>query len=139
MIYNTEQILNSRVTDRPSRDSQRTTNCSLCTFSEAFLTVIIITRPKVNLQLKQHSLTFALNLPTKKNKFFSNQGLEAADNDPNVPPYDTALIYDYEGDGSLAGSLSSIASGSSDGDQDYDYLNNWGPRFQKLANMYDPR
>ncbi|KAI3377574.1 hypothetical protein L3Q82_008740, partial [Scortum barcoo] len=70
---------------------------------------------------------------------YINDGLEAADNDPNVPPYDTALIYDYEGEGSLAGSLSSIASGSSDGDQDYDYLNDWGPRFQKLANMYEPR
>ncbi|XP_024658265.2 cadherin-15 [Maylandia zebra] len=70
---------------------------------------------------------------------YINDGLEAADHDPNVPPYDTALIYDYEGDGSLAGSLSSIASGSSDGDQDYDYLNDWGPRFKKLANMYDPR
>ncbi|XP_030019340.1 cadherin-15 [Sphaeramia orbicularis] len=70
---------------------------------------------------------------------YINDGLEAADHDPNVPPYDTALIYDYEGEGSLAGSLSSIASGSSDEDQDYDYLNDWGPRFQKLANMYDPR
>ncbi|XP_077374554.1 cadherin-15 [Festucalex cinctus] len=70
---------------------------------------------------------------------YISDGLEAANKDPNVPPYDTALIYDYEGEGSLAGSLSSIASGSSDEDQDYDYLNNWGPRFQKLANMYDPR
>ncbi|XP_047436799.1 cadherin-15 [Mugil cephalus] len=70
---------------------------------------------------------------------YINDGLDAADNDPNVPPYDTALIYDYEGEGSLAGSLSSIASCSSDGDQDYDYLNDWGPRFKKLANMYDPR
>ncbi|XP_016101352.1 cadherin-15-like [Sinocyclocheilus grahami] len=70
---------------------------------------------------------------------FINVGLDAADNDPNVPPYDTALIYDYEGDGSVAGSLSSIASMGSDGDQDYDYLNDWGPRFKKLANMYDPR
>uniref|UniRef100_A0A147AY32 Cadherin-15 n=1 Tax=Fundulus heteroclitus TaxID=8078 RepID=A0A147AY32_FUNHE len=70
---------------------------------------------------------------------YINDGLEAADQDPNVPPYDTALIYDYEGEGSVAGSLSSIASGSSDEDQDYDYLNDWGPRFQKLANMYDPR
>ncbi|XP_035250989.1 cadherin-15-like [Anguilla anguilla] len=70
---------------------------------------------------------------------FINDGLDAADSDPNVPPYDTALIYDYEGDGSLAGSLSSIASASSDGDHDYDYLNDWGPRFQKLADMYDPR
>uniref|UniRef100_A0A8C2DL54 Cadherin-15-like n=1 Tax=Cyprinus carpio TaxID=7962 RepID=A0A8C2DL54_CYPCA len=70
---------------------------------------------------------------------FINVGLDAADNDPNVPPYDTALIYDYEGDGSVAGSLSSIASMGSDDDQDYDYLNDWGPRFKKLANMYDPR
>ncbi|KAI7813849.1 cadherin-15 isoform X1 [Triplophysa rosa] len=70
---------------------------------------------------------------------FINVGLDAADADPNVPPYDTALIYDFEGDGSVAGSLSSIASMSSDGDQDYDYLNDWGPRFKKLANMYDPR
>ncbi|XP_008308154.2 cadherin-15 [Cynoglossus semilaevis] len=70
---------------------------------------------------------------------YINENLEAADNDPNVPPYDTALIYDYEGEGSLTGSLSSIASSSSDADQDYDYLNDWGPRFQKLANMYDPR
>ncbi|XP_041077644.1 cadherin-15-like isoform X3 [Polyodon spathula] len=68
---------------------------------------------------------------------FINDGLDAADKDPNVPPYDTALIYDFEGDGSLAGSLSSIASGSSDGDQNYDYLNSWGPRFNKLANLYD--
>ncbi|KAF6715695.1 Cadherin-15 [Oryzias melastigma] len=68
---------------------------------------------------------------------YINDGLVVADTDPNVPPYDTALIYDYEGDGSVAGSLSSIASGSSDEDQDYDYLNDWGPRFQKLANLYD--
>uniref|UniRef100_W5KU62 Cadherin 15, type 1, M-cadherin (myotubule) n=1 Tax=Astyanax mexicanus TaxID=7994 RepID=W5KU62_ASTMX len=67
---------------------------------------------------------------------FINDGLEVADNDPNAPPYDTALIYDYEGDGSLAGSLSSIASMGSEEDQDYDYLNDWGPRFKKLANMY---
>ncbi|XP_077449209.1 cadherin-15 [Stigmatopora argus] len=76
--------------------------------------------------------------PTDIEEYISD-GLEAADKDPNMPPYDTALIYDYEGEGSVAGSLSSIASGSSDEDQDYDYLNNWGPRFQKLANMYDPR
>ncbi|XP_077569579.1 cadherin-15 [Stigmatopora nigra] len=76
--------------------------------------------------------------PTDIEEYISD-GLEAADKDPNMPPFDTALIYDYEGEGSVAGSLSSIASGSSDEDQDYDYLNNWGPRFQKLASMYDPR
>ncbi|KAF4094365.1 hypothetical protein AMELA_G00014480 [Ameiurus melas] len=76
--------------------------------------------------------------PTDIEDFISDC-LDVADNDPNVPPFDTALIYDYEGDGSLAGSLSSIASSGADEDQDYDYLNDWGPRFKKLANMYNPR
>ncbi|XP_054856126.1 cadherin-15 [Eublepharis macularius] len=67
---------------------------------------------------------------------FIREGLAAADADPGVPPYDTALIYDYEGDGSAGGSLSSILSSSADEDQDYDYLNEWGPRFRRLAELY---
>ncbi|XP_029770099.1 cadherin-15-like isoform X2 [Terrapene carolina triunguis] len=67
---------------------------------------------------------------------FINEGLEAADSDPNIPPYDTALIYDCEGSGSVAGSLSSIVSSLTDGDQDYDYLSEWGPRFRRLADLY---
>uniref|UniRef100_A0A2K6AAR2 Cadherin 15 n=1 Tax=Mandrillus leucophaeus TaxID=9568 RepID=A0A2K6AAR2_MANLE len=67
---------------------------------------------------------------------FISDGLEAADSDPSVPPYDTALIYDYEGDGSVAGTLSSILSSQGDEDQDYDYLRDWGPRFARLADMY---
>jgi len=66
----------------------------------------------------------------------SPQGLEAADRDPGVPPYDTALIYDYEGSGSVASPLSSIVSSLTDEDQDYDYLSEWGPRFRRLADLY---
>ncbi|XP_065496679.1 cadherin-15 [Caloenas nicobarica] len=67
---------------------------------------------------------------------FINEGLEAADSDPSVPPYDTALIYDYEGSGSIASPLSSIVSSLTDEDQDYDYLSEWGPRFRRLADLY---
>ncbi|MEE6526322.1 hypothetical protein FKM82_026917 [Ascaphus truei] len=66
---------------------------------------------------------------------FIHDGLQAADSDPSVPPYDTALIYDYEGEGSVAGTLSSILS-SEDSDQEYDHLQEWGARFRRLADMY---
>lgn len=67
---------------------------------------------------------------------FIQDHLEKADHDPNAPPFDDLRNYAYEGGGSTAGSLSSLASGTDDNDQDFDYLNGWGPRFQKLADMY---
>lgn len=46
--------------------------------------------------------------------------------------------YAYEGCGSTAGSLSSLASIAYNEDeaQDFDYLSRCGPRFQRLANLY---
>ncbi|XP_037390508.1 cadherin-8 isoform X2 [Pygocentrus nattereri] len=67
---------------------------------------------------------------------FINVRLHEADNDPTAPPYDSIQIYGYEGRGSIAGSLSSLETASSDSDQNYDYLRDWGPHFRRLGELY---
>eukprot|EP00057_Strongylocentrotus_purpuratus_P034310 XP_794702.3 PREDICTED: neural-cadherin [Strongylocentrotus purpuratus] len=67
---------------------------------------------------------------------FINDRLKGANDDPEGPPYDEPHVYDFEGDGSSAGSLSSLNSSSTESEQNYDYLNDWGPQFRKLADMY---
>ncbi|RXM29421.1 Cadherin-6 [Acipenser ruthenus] len=82
---------------------------------------------------------FRRTSPIKDNadvRDFINHRLEENDTDPTAPPYDSLATYAYEGNGSLAESLSSVESAATDGDQDYDYLSNWGPKFKKLADMY---
>ncbi|NXC22526.1 CAD12 protein, partial [Corythaeola cristata] len=67
---------------------------------------------------------------------FINQRLQENDVDPTAPPYDSLATYAYEGNGSVAESLSSIDSLTTEADQDYDYLSDWGPRFKILADMF---
>jgi cadherin 17 (LI cadherin) len=69
--------------------------------------------------------------------YFIADRLDDANDDSGAPPHDTMKEFDYEGGGSEAGSLSSLNTSTSGGDQDYDYLNEWGPKFAKLADMYN--
>ncbi|XP_029955455.1 cadherin-10-like [Salarias fasciatus] len=82
---------------------------------------------------------FRRTSPIKDNtdvRDFITGRLQENDSDPTAPPYDSLATYAYEGSGSLAESLSSLESAATEGDQDYDYLSNWGPQFKKLAEMY---
>uniref|UniRef100_G3T1F0 Cadherin domain-containing protein n=1 Tax=Loxodonta africana TaxID=9785 RepID=G3T1F0_LOXAF len=67
---------------------------------------------------------------------FILEKLEEANSDPCAPPFDSLQTYAFEGTGSLAASLSSLGSGISDQTESYDYLNDLGPRFQRLACMF---
>ncbi|XP_052398429.1 cadherin-7 [Carassius gibelio] len=62
--------------------------------------------------------------------------LKVTDVDPSAPPYDSLQTYAFEGNGSIAESLSTLELPSSESEQSYDYLSNWGPRFKKLADLY---
>ncbi|KAH8362009.1 hypothetical protein KR200_001667, partial [Drosophila serrata] len=61
---------------------------------------------------------------------------ENCDRDVGAFTVDDVRHYAYEGDGNSDGSLSSLASCTDDGDLNFDYLSNFGPRFRKLADMY---
>ncbi|XP_061569891.1 cadherin-12-like isoform X2 [Cololabis saira] len=67
---------------------------------------------------------------------FIDQRLQENDMDNSAPPYDSLATYAYEGDGSVAESLSSIESLTIDFEEDYDYLSDWGPRFKTLAGIF---
>ncbi|XP_044149262.1 cadherin-18 isoform X1 [Bufo gargarizans] len=67
---------------------------------------------------------------------FLNQKLAEADRDPSVPPYDSLQTYAYEGQRSEEGSISSLDSLGTPSDQDYTFLDDWGPEFKKLAELY---
>nr|UUW46977.1 cadherin-5 [Platichthys stellatus] len=62
--------------------------------------------------------------------------VKKGDADHDGFPFDTLHIYGYEGPESLAGSLSSLQSSSTGSNLEYDFLNDWGPRFRTLAELY---
>ncbi|XP_036374738.1 uncharacterized protein LOC118771014 isoform X2 [Megalops cyprinoides] len=61
--------------------------------------------------------------------------------DPTQPPYDSVQIYGLEGEGSRAGSLSSLESeGEKEGDKEwFGGVEEWGPQFQRLAELFRER
>ncbi|XP_037311779.2 cadherin-12-like [Pungitius pungitius] len=69
---------------------------------------------------------------------FIAERLREHDVDNAAPPYDSLATYAYEGGGSAAESLSSIGSAAAAAGpgEDYDYLEDWGPRFKTLAGIF---
>lgn len=68
---------------------------------------------------------------------FIKQRLVEADLDASVPPYDSLQTYAYEGQGSPTGSVSPLETPDSmQPQQDYTYLDDWGPPFQRLAEIF---
>lgn len=61
---------------------------------------------------------------------------DSCDKDSEAHPFDDVRHYAYEGDGNSTRSLSSLASGTDEGDLNFDHLPTFGPRFRKLADMY---
>ncbi|XP_061249815.1 cadherin-12 isoform X4 [Bos javanicus] len=100
----------------------------------------VIEDNKIRRDIKPDSLCLPRQRPPVEDntdiRDFINQRLQENDVDPTAPPYDSLATYAYEGSGSVADSLSSIESLTTEADQDYNYLTDWGPRFKVLADMF---
>ncbi|XP_045249495.1 cadherin-12 isoform X3 [Macaca fascicularis] len=100
----------------------------------------VIEENKIRRDIKPDSLCLPRQRPPVEDntdiRDFIHQRLQENDVDPTAPPYDSLATYAYEGTGSVAESLSSIDSLTTEADQDYDYLTDWGPRFKVLADMF---
>ncbi|XP_041488083.1 cadherin-12 isoform X1 [Microtus oregoni] len=100
----------------------------------------VIEENKIRRDIKPDSLCLPRHRPHAEDntdiRDFIHQRLQENDADPAAPPYDSLATYAYEGNGSVAESLSSIDSLTTEADQDYDYLTDWGPRFKVLADMF---
>ncbi|XP_035490724.2 cadherin-12-like [Scophthalmus maximus] len=69
---------------------------------------------------------------------FIEHQLEESQQGSAAPPYDSLATYAYEGDGSVAGSLSSIeGSWVIDTSGDFSSLGDWGQPFKTLASILD--
>ncbi|XP_065730401.1 cadherin-12 isoform X2 [Phocoena phocoena] len=100
----------------------------------------VIEDNKIRRDIKPDSLCLPRQRPPVEDnadiRDFINQRLQENDMDPTAPPYDSLATYAYEGNGSVADSLSSIESLNMEADQDYTYLTDWGPHFKVLADMF---
>ncbi|KAG7525067.1 hypothetical protein JOB18_021562 [Solea senegalensis] len=71
-------------------------------------------------------------------KEFIEHRLEESQKGHAAPPFDSLVTYAYEGDGSMAGSLSSIEESLViDSSGDLPSLGDWGQPFKTLANILD--
>lgn len=74
------------------------------------LRVILFRDERVNISMYRYSFVDPLG-PEPNVGIFIEDHKKRADSDPNAPPFDDLRNYAYEGGGSTAGSLSSLASG----------------------------
>ena len=72
---------------------------------------------------------------------FINQQLLATNNADNSHPRDTLLHYGYEGEGSDMSDLSELGESEteSEDEDDFSFLADWGPKFEMLDRLYNPR
>uniref|UniRef100_A0A8D2PQA3 Cadherin domain-containing protein n=1 Tax=Zosterops lateralis melanops TaxID=1220523 RepID=A0A8D2PQA3_ZOSLA len=83
---------------------------------------------------QKQSISAVTSIPDFKE--YVSQIIRDADNDLKGLPADTIHFYCLEGQCSLAGSLSSLDSISGDEDVNYDFLQEWGSKFEKLKELY---
>lgn len=70
-------------------------------------------------------------------KYYVSQIQQDADKDLQSLPADTVQVYCRECQHSLSGSLHSLDLSSIEEDLNYNYLQEWGPKFVRLKELYE--
>ncbi|XP_010224512.1 PREDICTED: cadherin-15-like [Tinamus guttatus] len=68
--------------------------------------------------------------------WFLFDAVRGADCEPQALPQDSLQVFCTEGEGSGAGSLSTLSSSGLDEETVYDEIKQWGPKFEKLRELY---
>lgn len=103
----------------------------------------ILKDPKKGGSIYGSTSPYHMGLPGSQYLDQSSHLIDADEPEVASKALDDLRNYAYEGCGSTAGSLSSLTSIDAgvveEEAQDFNYLNGWGPRFQKLAYLYSQK
>lgn len=91
--------------------------------------------PGVQEQIKTTATTEASFTNTDFGQYLSDV-VRDADGHPQAVPPDSLRVFCTEGEGSVASSLSTLSSSGLDEGIVYDDIKEWGPKFEKLSELY---
>ncbi|OXB67759.1 hypothetical protein ASZ78_010361 [Callipepla squamata] len=81
------------------------------------------------------SVTMQTSFTSRAFSQYLSDVVRDADHGPQAAPHDSLQVFHTEGEGSVASSLSTLSSEPDEGIA-YDDLKEWGPKFEKLSELY---
>lgn len=82
------------------------------------------------------SVTMQTSFTSRAFGHYLSDVVRDADHSPQAVPHDSLQVFHTEGEGSVASGLSTLSSSEPDEAMVYDDIKDWGPKFEKLSELY---